>query len=137
MFGSKRNYGVRYLLPMAPLAIVWGSALAERRGGWMWVAGAGLIGQAVALATIHPHELSYFNVLAGGKIGGRKVLADSNLDWGQGSAFLRGSGEATPPVTLFYFGDTDPLHYEVEVDCYLINATDRPWESAEGLASAG
>ena len=32
MFASKRNYGVRYLLPMAPLAIVWISALAERRG---------------------------------------------------------------------------------------------------------
>ena len=84
MVGSKRNYGVRYLLPMAPLAIVWVSALAERRGIWRGIVGVGLIGQAATLATIHPHELSYFNVLAGGKIGGRWVLADSNLDWGQG-----------------------------------------------------
>ena len=30
--GSTRNYGMRYLLPLAPLAIVWVSALAENRG---------------------------------------------------------------------------------------------------------
>ena len=30
--GSSRNYGVRYLLPLAPLAIVWVSALAEKPG---------------------------------------------------------------------------------------------------------
>ena len=27
--GSSRNYGVRYVLPLAPLAIVWVSAIAE------------------------------------------------------------------------------------------------------------
>src|SRR5207249_567640 len=50
--GSSRNYGLRYLLPLAPVAIVWVSALAEggpwaRRIGWM-----GLAGQALAVAAI-------------------------------------------------------------------------------------
>src|SRR5262249_10198470 len=81
--GSSRNYGLRYILPLAPLALVWVSGLAE---GGRWarrIAAIGLIGQGVAVASIHPYELSYFNVLAGGPVGGRRILADSNLDWGQ------------------------------------------------------
>lgn len=126
MLGSKRNYGVRYLLPMAPLAIVWMSALAERRGVWRRLVAVGLIGQAAALATIHPHELSYFNILAGGKIGGRRVLADSNLDWGQGLRSFAALQKGFPPITLFYFGDTDPLHYGIDSPCYQIPATGLP-----------
>ncbi len=142
MVGSKRNYGVRYLLPMAPLAVVWMSALAERKGVWRWIAGAGLIGQAIALATIHPQELSYFNFLAGGKLGGRRVLADSNLDWGQGLRSFAVLEKQLPPVTLFYFGDTDPLHYGVESCCYLLTATDAPrslkvWRYGGAFRSCG
>ncbi len=124
MFASKRNYGVRYLLPMAPLAIVWVSALAERRGIWRWIVAGGLIGQAAAVAAIHPHELSYFNILAGGKIGGRRVLADSNLDWGQGLRSLRRLQERYRPLTLFYFGDVEPHRYEIQGEWRLITAVD-------------
>jgi hypothetical protein len=126
MFASKRNYGVRYLLPMAPLAIVWISALAERGGIWRFVVAVGLIGQAAAVATIHPHELSYFNILAGGKVGGRRVLADSNLDWGQGLRSLARLEERYRPMTLFYFGDVNPGHYLQPAEGYLITATGRP-----------
>jgi hypothetical protein len=126
MFASKRNYGIRYLLPMGPLAIVWISALAERRGIWRWVVAGGLIGQAAALATIHPHELSYFNILAGGKIGGRRVLADSNLDWGQGLRSLARLEAQYRPMTLFYFGDVNPGHYVTPADGYQITATGTP-----------
>jgi 4-amino-4-deoxy-L-arabinose transferase-like glycosyltransferase len=124
MFGSKRNYGVRYLLPMAPLAIVWISALAERMGIWRWIVGAGLIGQVAALATIHPHELSYFNVLAGGKVGGRRVLADSNLDWGQGLRSFARLERQFGPMTLFYFGEGEPVAYGIESMNYLFTAND-------------
>ena len=69
--GSSRNYGVRYLLPLAPLAIVWVSALAESRAILARAAvAAGLAGYAAAVVGIHPHELTYFNVLAGGPSGG-------------------------------------------------------------------
>ncbi|HEY2155472.1 MAG TPA: 4-amino-4-deoxy-L-arabinose transferase, partial [Isosphaeraceae bacterium] len=134
MIGSKRNYGVRYLLPMAPLAIVWISALPERRGIWRWIVAGGLVGQAAALATIHPHELSYFNILAGGKIGGRKVLADSNLDWGQGLRSLAQLEKRYRPMTLFYFGDVNPGHYLRSADGFLITATGTPIPLPEPFA---
>jgi hypothetical protein len=117
MMGSKRNYGYRYLLPMATPAIVWTSGLAEGRRAAKWCATLGLLGMGYAVGSIHPHELSYFNELAGGPIGGRKFLADSNLDWGQGAKSLARLQRARPEfrdLTVFYFGDTDPGHYGVE-----------------------
>jgi len=126
--GSSRNYGVRYLLPLAPLAIVWVSALAESRAILARAAvAAGLAGYATAVAGIHPHELTYFNVLAGGPIGGRHILSDSNLDWGQGLKSLHRLQQARPEfqdMTLYYFGDTDPAHYGVAGRCHVINAVD-------------
>jgi hypothetical protein len=126
--GSSRNYGVRYLLPLAPLAIVWVSGMAEYRAFSARAAVvAGLAGYAIAVGVIHPHELTYFNVLAGGPIGGRHVLADSNLDWGQGLKSLYRLQKDRPEfqqITLYYFGDTDPAHYGVAGQCHVINAHD-------------
>ncbi len=123
--GSSRNYGVRYLLPIAPLAIVWVSALAEGGLTARRLAAVGLIGQAAAVASIHPHELSYFNALAGGPVGGRRILSDSNLDWGQGLrslARLQRERPALRDLTLYYFGNTDPAHYGVVGRLHTINA---------------
>ena len=123
--GSSRNYGVRYLLPLSPLAIVWVSALAERKGLIRAVAAVCLVGQGLAVALVHPNELVYFNVLAGGPLGGRRVLADSNLDWGQGLKALVRLQRERPELTdltLYYFGDTDPRHYGVAGTCHTIDA---------------
>jgi hypothetical protein len=123
--GSTRNYGLRYILPLAPLAIVWVSALAE---GGTWarrIAAIGILGQAVAVASIHPFELTYFNYLAGGPIGGRSILADSNLDWGQGLrqlALLQREVPEYTDLTIYYFGDTDPRHYGVVGESHVIDA---------------
>lgn len=123
--GSSRNYGLRYVLPLAPLAIVWVSGLAEG-GPWARrIAAIGLLGQALAVASIHPHELSYFNLLAGGPVGGRRILADSNLDWGQGLKALARLQRDRPEfrdLTLYYFGDTDPRHYGVAGVGHVIDA---------------
>ena len=120
---------MRYLLPLAPLAIVWVSDLAEaRRPLWPRVATAlGLAGLVAAVAASHPYELTYFNILAGGPEGGRHILADSNLDWGQGLETLARLQREQPrfrDITLYYFGDTDPAHYGVAGRCYVINAVD-------------
>jgi hypothetical protein len=112
--GSKRNIGFRYLLPLAPLAIIWISGLV-RGGNWSrYLLGLGLAGQALAIASIHPYELSYFNELAGGPRGGRHILADSNLDWGQGIKPLVRLQKERPEfrdITLYYFGTSDPTRY--------------------------
>ncbi len=135
--GSRRNYGVRYLLPIAAPAIVWVSGLAER-GRWSkGLAVLGLAGMAVAVAAIHPRELTYFNALAGGPMGGRRILSDSNLDWGQGARGLARLQRDRPEfadLTLFYFGDTDPAWYGVVGLRYLIDANQTPADLPPGLA---
>lgn len=125
--GSKRNYGYRYLLPLAPLAIVWLSAITlskpGRRVAWAVVA-------ALAFASFQSHsrEMTWFNALAGGPERGRWILADSNLDWGQGLLRFRRLLKERPELadsTLFYFGDIDPAVYGIDVQAYLIDASDR------------
>ena len=117
--GSSRNYGFRYLLPLAPLAIVWSSAIGGQfcacsrriRAFTQCAAVVGLAGYALAVAGIHPYELTYFNSLAGGPLGGRRILADSNLDWGQGLRSLARLQRERPEfknITFYYFGDTEP-----------------------------
>jgi hypothetical protein len=123
--GSNRNFGIRYLLPVAPLAIVWISGLAEGNRWSRRLVYAGLAAQALAIASIHPYELSYFNVLAGGPIGGRHVLSDSNLDWGQGLKPLARLQREHPEfrdLTFFYFGDNDPALYGVAGQSYTVRA---------------
>lgn len=114
--GSSRNYGFRYILFLAPAALVGIAGLAAA-GRWGWrVALVGLVGQGIAVASIHPHALSYFNRLAGGPEGGRWILADSNLDWGQGARALARLQRLRPELrelTFYAFGDTDPAHYGV------------------------
>ena len=125
--GSSRNYGVRYLLPLAPLAIVWLSALGECRGAILprLAVAAGVAGGATALVGSHPYELTYFNALAGGPLAGRHILADSNLDWGQGLISLARIQREQPEyrdINIYYFGDTDPAHYGVAGTSYVIDA---------------
>lgn len=95
---------------------------------WPGVAVAlGLGSITVAIAGVHPHELTYFNILAGGPRGGRHVLSDSNLDWGQGLKSLVRLQREQPglrEMTLYYFGDTDPAHYGVAGRIHVINAVD-------------
>lgn len=134
--GSSRNYGLRYLLPMAPPAIVWVSRLVrdgEGEGGrsrWSWrevLTSVAILGQTVAVASVHPNELTYFNIAAGGPIGGRRILSDSNLDWGQGLkslARLQRENPAYRDMTLYYFGDTEPRHYGVAGVAHVVNAVD-------------
>lgn len=124
--GSTRNFGVRYLLPLAPLAIVWVSALAESGRVWSLVAALGILAQAGSVFSTHPHELSYFPRWAGGAEGGRFILADSNLDWGQGLkglARLQGQRPEFADMTVYYFGNTDPVHYGVKGRTYVIDAS--------------
>ena len=71
--------------------------------------------------------MTYFNLLAGGPLGGRHVLSDSNLDWGQGLKGLARLQRAEPEyrdLTLYYFGDTDPKWYGVEGVSHVVNAVD-------------
>ncbi len=124
--GTSYNIGIRHLLPVYPLVALFGAALFARawarrgegaRGGL--TAAVWLLLPALAAAEairIHPFELSYFNPLAGGPEGGRRILSDSNVDWGLDlrrlKAELARRGIASP--TVAYFGG-DNVSYRLGV----------------------
>jgi 4-amino-4-deoxy-L-arabinose transferase-like glycosyltransferase len=116
--GSSYNIGIRHMLPVYPFLALAGAGIfarARRRAGGralVWLLAALPAVSAAELALIHPHELSYFNPLAGGPERGRRILSDSNVDWGLDlkrlSAEARRRGAARP--TVAYFGGDDVLY---------------------------
>ena len=124
--GTTYNIGIRHLLPIYPFLALFGAALFSR--AWARRAESPRARAAVAigialpllcaaeLARIHPHELSYFNPIAGGPVAGARILSDSNIDWGLDltrlSAELKRRGIADPTVS--YFGG-DRVDYRIGV----------------------
>lgn len=110
------NIGLRHLLPaLAAAMILAGSAvrLARARSGRVLLL-ALLAATAVESQNVAPHDLAFFNRLAGGPARGYRLLIDSNLDWGQDLPGLarwlaaeraRGVRE---PCYLSYFGSALP-----------------------------
>lgn len=117
MVVSRVNVGIRYLLPVYPFVWVACSCLATLRpvGAGQRMAHAASIALALGLSIgaslrVAPHQLAFFNVLAGGPANGPALLGDSNLDWGQDLKNLREflAREGVPGVYLSYFGTAPP-----------------------------
>lgn len=116
-FHYAKDYGIRYLLPAFPFLILLAGRGVDwllRRGTWARAAVVVMLAWQVSAAAITgPHQLAYFNEMAGGPDNARRLLLDSNLDWGQDLGRLkefldaRGVGE----VCLGYFGHVDPALY--------------------------
>ncbi len=121
---SSLNIGYRHILPVLPFAFVFASQMLclpgiQRRYAIHVsgiVAALLLLWLAVEALSIQPYPLAYFNQLAGGPAQGYRVLADSNLDWGQDlkrlAAVLKAQGIERP--WLSYFGGADPALYGIE-----------------------
>jgi hypothetical protein len=106
--------GERYILPVYPyLILVAASAVPHLLA---WRLGRPLLGGLLALhavpslAAAPAGYLAYFNVLAGGTPGAHRVLADSNLDWGQDlprlAEWMRRNG--LERIQLGYHGSDSP-----------------------------
>lgn len=116
---SKTQIGYRHILPVYPSLILLGAVGAEKLfrrgraarlllmlfGGWL----------VYGVFKTHPHHLAYFNELAAGPEGGRRWLADSNLDWGQDLPALARELKArgNPAIYFSYFGAGDPSLYGI------------------------
>ncbi len=94
--------GVRYLLVCMPLVIIFA---AGRSFAFLSVTKAGglLLGAAclwIFCSTIsyYPHFLSYFNELSPDRKNNWRILADSNLDWGQNQKYLVEYAKANPDI---------------------------------------
>jgi len=116
------NIGHRHLLPILPLLITLTGVLipwAAERGAR---AKAGLAILAVwylsSSLSVFPHYLAYFNELAGGPVHGSRVLADSNLDWGQDLTELKRhmDRQGIDRVWLSYFGTANPDYHGLRYD---------------------
>jgi hypothetical protein len=120
---SKLNLGHRYMIPLYPILII---AACDRlclrlqdRRGWLVASATALIAmQAYSSMTIAPHYLAYLNRFSGGPENGWRLLADSNLDWGQDLPALRDYLDAHPRgrVAMKYFGTALPEAYGVNAD---------------------
>jgi hypothetical protein len=114
---SSYNIGVRHILPAMPFFAV-GTAVVivrglPRRVAALSLAGLGLV-QAGETLAVHPHEVSFFNLAAGGTSRGHLWLNDSNLDWGQDLVRLARELErrgAEAGATVAYFGGAYPPYH--------------------------
>ncbi len=118
--GSAYNIGIRHMLPVYPFLSLAGAAsfarLSSNDGRALRPAPPALLLLALLpllsayeLVRIHPHELSYFNAFAGGPERGRRILSDSNVDWGLDLKRLAGELKRRRVVdpTIVYFGGDD------------------------------
>lgn len=114
---------VRYILPALPFVAVLTGRLALRivpgsRGRRLLLTALLAWGVTSALS-VHPHELSYFNELAGGPLRGHDHLVDSNIDWGQDLLYLKRWLDEHPearPLRLAYFNQADPGLLGIQYD---------------------
>ena len=112
--GSRMQLGIRYVLPAIPFLILFASQSTQwldfKAFPFRSLTTAVLAAWMLLSVRYHPHHLAYFNELAGGPLGGREHLLDSNLDWGQDLGGLKQyldehqSGE----IGLAYFGTVPP-----------------------------
>jgi hypothetical protein len=136
---SSLNIGYRHLLPILPLLFIfagqttnllrqpghhpaqpaekpgrWATGL-WRRDKWAMALLVPFLWLAIETAYLFPDYLAYFNQLVGGSGQGYRVLADSNLDWGQGLIQLREhmEKEGLTSVKLSYFGSAYPEKYGI------------------------
>lgn len=82
------NYGIRHLLPMFPYVIILAAAAAWNLAGSHRVFAVAVTAVVIlhVASSLHafPNYISYANELWGGPAKTHEILADSNVDWGQG-----------------------------------------------------
>lgn len=119
--------GIRLILPALPFAALLAGRIAVRyrRATVVLV----LLAAAESM-TNYPHQLSFFNLWAGGSAQGLRYLADSNLDWGQDLRLAAqwARENKVEKLKLAYFGtDTPWRHFSdknVEIEA-------PPWGDAQ------
>jgi hypothetical protein len=115
------NLGLRHVLPVYPFIFIAISiglvrVLARWRKLGGVICGVLALGLLVESLLQYPDYLAFFNAASGGSRGGRELLSDSNLDWGQD---LKALGEwqrthSDRPLYLNYFGTADPGYYRIQ-----------------------
>jgi len=86
-FLSSVQLGIRYLLPVLPLLYIWAGSLLDSRQSHLprirMATALLLLAAAISSLLAYPDYISYTGELAGPRIHAWRLMADSNLDWGQ------------------------------------------------------
>ena len=113
---STIQVGMRLILPaIVFLPIIAGFALKPLLNRTLGKAAVVALFAIIIVSTgrVFPHDLAYFNELAGGPENGWRYLSDSNIDWGQepaGPESLYGSAQdRQDPLVPFRLRQTIPL----------------------------
>jgi Dolichyl-phosphate-mannose-protein mannosyltransferase len=132
---SRIDIGVRHLLPIYPLLIIWASQAVY----WPFRQHSMDVSKTIIMTglacwylfgvvTVHPHYLAYFNELAGGPENGYRYLSDSNVDMGQDikrlGAYLDAVGVKN--VTVLCSAKSSSLWACKTVKHYIPSA--KPWD---------
>lgn len=112
---SPLNLGIRHILPVFPCIFALtgcalGPELMKPNGRKLRAAVAlALASASISLMLAYPRYVSYFNILAAGRI----PAVDSNFDWGTDLHRLaqRATEQGWKPLTIDYFGAIDPGIY--------------------------
>lgn len=118
--GSANQIGIRYILPTLPLLHLFAGQTARWLGDSRRRIVSLTVWAAVLMAPLalrfHPHQLAYFNALAGGPVDGRRHLVDSNIDWGQDLHALKAylDEHEVTNIRLAYFGTVIPSRVGIE-----------------------
>jgi hypothetical protein len=118
---SGANIGLRHILPVYPFVyIVLGVVMIRGFEQFPRIAGIAcaivFVGLLSEVLLAFPNYLAFFNFPSGGSRGGIRLLADSNLDWGQD---LKALGEwqrshMEKKLYLCYFGSAYPTFYGIQ-----------------------
>jgi hypothetical protein len=103
MFG-KAQVGIRHILPALAIEIVIASApfckFAAGSRRKKLILGCLVAWLALSVFSYYPHMIPYMNEWVWDRASSYKILADSNLDWGQDAGLVRNFLKANPDVVL-------------------------------------
>jgi len=118
---SKLNMGIRHLLPVLPLLIIFAAA-----GAWNFARGhrwamitVGMLVAFHVLSSLHsfPNYLSYSNELWGGPSETYHYLSNSDDDWGQAQKMARAYVQKAHPANCYFLRTYNNLNSDYGVPC--------------------
>jgi len=118
---SKLSIGVRHLLPVLPLLIIFAAAGAwnvacQRK--WAIITLSALMAFQIATSLhAYPNYLSYANELWGGPRETYRYLANSDVDWGQAQKMALAYIEKTHPANCFFLRTYNNKNSDYGIPC--------------------
>jgi len=118
---SKLSIGIRHLLPILALLIIFAAAGAWNLASthrWATIAIAALLVFQVATSLhAYPNYLSYSNEVWGGPSESYRYLANSDVDWGQAQKMARDYIRKTHPENCFFLRTYNNKNRDYDIPC--------------------